>query len=93
MGLATTRALARKGAHVILAVRDEAKGRRAVAGLLLDLLTAGDDPRVVTVSSPNHRKASFFFDDISGGYTSTNLQTSAPVALVKFLFGWLCRRS
>ncbi|ESU48655.1 oxidoreductase/Short-chain dehydrogenase [Streptomyces sp. HCCB10043] len=205
VGLATTRALARKGAHVILAVRDEDRGRRAVAeitaahpgaelevrridladldsvrafsdrlhadrtgvdvlinnaglmapprtlgpqgheaqfaanhlghfaltGLLLDLLTAGDDPRVVTVSSPNHRKASIFFDDISGertyspmgyynqsklanavfgwqlhqrltaagspvrsllahpGYTSTNLQTSAPVALVKFLFGRL----
>ncbi|WP_408991038.1 oxidoreductase [Streptomyces sp. 1268] len=205
VGLATTRALARKGAHVILAVRDEAKGRRAVAGitaahpgaelevrridladldsvrafadrlhadrtsidvlinnaglmapprtlapqghevqfaanhlghfaltgLLLDLLAAGDDPRVVTVSSPNHRKASIFFDDISGertyspmgyynqsklanavfgwqlhqrltavgspvrsllahpGYTSTNLQRSAPVALVKFLFGRL----
>ncbi len=205
VGLATTRALARKGAHVILAVRDEDKGRRAVAeitaahpgaelevrridladldsvrafsdrlhadhasvdvlinnaglmapprtlssqghevqfaanhlghfaltGLLLDLLGAGSDPRVVTVSSPNHRKASIFFDDLSGertyspmgyynqsklanavfgrqlherltaagspvrsllahpGYTSTNLQTSAPVALVRFLFGRL----
>lgn len=205
LGLATTRALARKGAQVILAVRDEAKGRRAVAeitaeypaaqlevrqldladldsvrafserlhadrahldvlinnaglmapprtlspqghevqfaanhlghfaltGLLLDLLEAGNNPRVVTVSSPNHRQGTIFFDDLSGerkyspmgyynqsklanavfgwelhkrltaagspvrsvlahpGYTSTNLQTSSPVGMVKFLFGRL----
>jgi len=205
LGLATTRALARKGAQVILAVRDENKGRRAVAeitaeypaaqlevrqldladlesvrafserlhadrahldvlinnaglmapprtlspqghevqfaanhlghfaltGLLLDLLEAGDNPRVVTVSSPNHRQGTIFFDDLSGerkyspmgyynqsklanavfgwelhkrltaagspvrsvlahpGYTSTNLQTSSPVGMVKFLFGRL----
>ncbi|WP_055563738.1 oxidoreductase [Streptomyces atriruber] len=206
LGLATTRALARKGARVILAVRDEAKGRAAVeqitaevpgadlevrrvdladldsvrdfseqlhadhtrldvlvnnaglmappsrllspqghevqfaanhlghfalTGLLLDLLEAGEDPRVVTVSSPNHRQADLFFDDINGerkyspmgyynqsklanavfgwqlhqkltasgspvrsllahpGYTSTNLQTSSPAGMVKFLFGRL----
>ncbi|MFF3909585.1 oxidoreductase [Streptomyces sp. NPDC001848] len=205
LGLATTRALARKGARVILAVRDEAKGRRAVAevtagesgarlevrrldlsdpesvrafadrlrsdgvrpdvlvnnagvmapprtltaqghelqfaanhlghfaltGLLLDLLADGDDPRVVTVTSTNHRQAKIFFDDLTGerkyspmgyynqsklanavfgwelhrrlsaagspvrsvlahpGYTSTNLQTSAPVGMVKLLFGRL----
>ncbi|ESQ06939.1 putative short-chain dehydrogenase [Streptomyces sp. PVA_94-07] len=28
----------------------------ALTGLLLDLLAAGDDPRVVTVSSLNHRR-------------------------------------
>ncbi|MER5275202.1 oxidoreductase [Streptomyces sp. NPDC002809] len=140
LGLATTRALARRGGHVILAVRDEDKGRRAVAeitagqpdarlevrrldladldsvrdfadrlhadrarldvlvnnagvmapprslspqghesqfasnhlghfaltGRLLGLLSAGRDPRVVTVSSANHRKARLFFDDITG---------------------------
>ncbi|MGW7069271.1 oxidoreductase [Streptomyces sp. NPDC054855] len=140
LGLATTRALARHGGHVILAVRDEEKGRRAVAeitaahpdaslevrhldladldsvhgfadgvradhprldvlinnagvmapprtlskqghelqfacnhlghfaltGLLLDLLTAGRDPRVVTVSSINHRQARLHFDDLHG---------------------------
>ncbi|MEV6552706.1 oxidoreductase [Streptomyces sp. NPDC051597] len=203
LGLATTRALARKGARVILAVRDEAKGHRAAAaiageqpgahlevrcldladlnsvrafagrlradhprldvlvnnagvmapprslsaqghevqfagnhlghfaltGLLLDLLTDGHDPRVVTVSSTNHRQGRLYFDDLSGertyspmrfynqskfanavfgwelhrrltaagspvrsvlahpGYTSTNLQTSAPVGMVKMLFG------
>ncbi|MFF8961003.1 oxidoreductase [Streptomyces sp. NPDC014894] len=203
LGLATTRALARKGAHVILAVRDEDKGRRAVAGitadqpdarlevrrldladldsvrafadrlrsdharldvlvnnagvmapprtlsaqghelqfaanhlghfaltgLLVDQLAAGTNPRVITVSSTNHRQGRIFFDDLSGerkyspmgfynqskfanavfgwelhrrltaagspvrsvlahpGYTSTNLQTSSPVGMVKLLFG------
>ncbi|CAM5402525.1 oxidoreductase [Streptomyces tanashiensis] len=138
LGLATTRALARRGGRVILAVRDEEKGRRAVealdvdarlldvrpldladlasvrafadrmraehphldvlvnnagvmapprtlspqghelqfatnhlghfalTGLLLDLLAAGTDPRVVTVSSINHRQGSLRFDDLSG---------------------------
>ncbi|MFI6896091.1 oxidoreductase [Streptomyces sp. NPDC050256] len=140
LGLATTRALAHRGGHVILAVRDEDKGRRAVAeitagqpgarldvrrldladldsvrdfadrltsersrldvlvnnagvmapprslspqghesqfasnhlghfaltGRLLGLLSAGSDPRVVTVSSANHRKGRLFFDDITG---------------------------
>jgi len=205
LGLATTRALALKGAHVILAVRDEEKGRRAVAdvtaerpgarlevrrvdlsdldsvrafaerlrsdgvrpdvlvnnagvmapprtltpqgyelqfaanhlghfaltGLLLDLMAGGNDPRVVTVTSANHRRAQLFFDDLTGertyspmahynqtklagavfgwelhrrlneadspvrsvlahpGYTSTHLQTSAPVGMVKLLFGHL----
>ncbi|MFF1420836.1 oxidoreductase [Streptomyces sp. NPDC058280] len=203
LGLATTRALARRGGHVILAVRDEEKGRRAVAeiaaeqpgaclevrhidladidsvrafahqlradhprldvlvnnagvmapprslsaqghelqfasnhlghfaltGLLLDLLADGNDPRVVTVSSTNHRQGRLFFDDLAGertyspmafynqskfanavfgqelhrrltevgspvrsvlahpGYAATNLQTSAPVGMVKLLFG------
>jgi NAD(P)-dependent dehydrogenase (short-subunit alcohol dehydrogenase family) len=143
LGLATSRALARKGGQVILAVRDEAKGRSAAAeitaeqpgaalevrrldladldsvrafadrvradhprldvlvnnagvmapprslsaqghelqfacnhlghfaltGLLLDLLTDGDDPRVVTVSSANHRQGHLHFDDLSGERT------------------------
>ncbi|MFE0173824.1 oxidoreductase [Streptomyces sp. NPDC059002] len=144
LGLATTRAVAARGGHVILAVRDEDKGRRAVrdltarhpkdgldarlevrgldladlesvrafaerlhadhprvdvlinnagvlapprtlspqghelqfagnhlghfalTGLLLDLLTEGRDPRVVTVTSVNHRKARIRFDDLTG---------------------------
>ncbi|MDT0611153.1 oxidoreductase [Streptomyces lancefieldiae] len=203
LGLATTRAVSRRGGHVILAVRDEEKGRRAVAeitaeqpgadlevrpldladldsvrafaervradyprldvlvnnagvmapprrlsaqghelqfacnhlghfaltGLLLDRLADGDDPRVVTVTSTNHRQGRLFFDDLAGertyapmafynqskfanavfgrelhrrltgvgspvrsllahpGYTATNLQTSAPVGMVRMLFG------
>ncbi|MFB6776237.1 oxidoreductase [Streptomyces sp. NPDC056352] len=143
LGLATTRALTRQGGHVILAVRDEGKGRRAVAeitaeqpgarlevrhldladldsvrafadhlytdhprldvlvnnagvmapprslsaqghelqfacnhlghfaltGLLLDLLTVGRDPRVVTVSSINHRQGHIHFDDLAGEHS------------------------
>ncbi|MFB7395766.1 oxidoreductase [Streptomyces sp. NPDC056191] len=141
LGLATTRELARRGGHVILAVRDEEKGRRAVdalvaagtapgllavrpldladlgsvrafagrlreehprldvlvnnagvmapprtlspqghevqfavnhlghfalTGLLLDLLAAGREPRVVTVSSLNHRQGRLHLDDLTG---------------------------
>ncbi|WP_327681872.1 SDR family NAD(P)-dependent oxidoreductase [Kitasatospora sp. NBC_00458] len=39
LGLATTRALVRRGAHVVLAVRDEEKGRRAAADLVAGLPT------------------------------------------------------
>ncbi|MEU0376577.1 oxidoreductase [Streptomyces cyaneofuscatus] len=140
LGLATARALARRGGRVILAVRDEEKGRRAVAditagqpgaelevrrldladldsvrafsdalhadrprldllvnnagvmapprssgapghelqfaanhlghfaltGLLLDLLERGQDPRVTTVTSVNHRKARLDFGNLNG---------------------------
>ncbi|MER5708920.1 oxidoreductase [Streptomyces sp. NPDC002122] len=141
LGLATTRTIARRGGRVILAVRDETKGREvveelmssgvapdlfdvrrldladldsvrafaarlreehprldvlvnnagvmapprtlsaqghelqfatnhlghfALTGLLLDLLAAGRDPRVVTVSSINHRQGSLRFDDLNG---------------------------
>ncbi|MFC9702658.1 oxidoreductase [Streptomyces sp. NPDC056943] len=141
LGLATTRAITRRGGRVILAVRDETKGREvvedlvssgvapelfdvrrldladldsvrafaarlraesprldvlvnnagvmapprtlsaqghelqfatnhlghfALTGLLLDLLAAGRDPRVVTVSSINHRQGSLRFDDLNG---------------------------
>ncbi|MFD5434888.1 oxidoreductase [Kitasatospora sp. NPDC127067] len=140
LGLATTTALARRGAHVVLAVRDEAKAHRATAHLraeqsgarldvrrldladpdsvhafarrlrddgvhpdvlvnnagvmapprtltphghelqlavnhlghfaltahLIDLLARGRDPRVVTVTSANHRRARIDFDDLNG---------------------------
>ncbi|MER7517907.1 oxidoreductase [Streptomyces sp. NPDC126499] len=140
LGLATTRELARHGGHVVLAVRDERRGREAaralarevpgalldvrrldladldsvrefagklradhdridvlvnnagvmapprtlsaqghelqfavnhlghfaLTGLLLDRLAAGRDPRVVTVSSLQHRKGRIDFDDLHG---------------------------
>ncbi|MER6394916.1 oxidoreductase [Kitasatospora sp. NPDC001603] len=140
LGLATARALSHRGGHVVLAVRDEEKGRRVVAelradqpgarlevrrldladlasvrafaaglradhgrldvlvnnagvmapprtlsaqghelqfaahhlghfaltGLLLDLLAEGRDPRVVTVTSLNHRRGRIRFDDLAG---------------------------
>ncbi|MFF7775556.1 oxidoreductase [Streptomyces tanashiensis] len=158
LGLATTRALARRGGRVILAVRDEEKGRRAVealdadtrlldvrpldladlasvrafadrmlaehphldvlvnnagvmapprtlspqghelqfatnhlghfalTGLLLDLLAAGTDPRVVTVSSINHRQGSLRFDDLSGerGYAPMTFYNQSKFANAVF---------
>ncbi|KJY41912.1 short-chain dehydrogenase [Streptomyces sp. NRRL B-1568] len=160
LGLATTRELARKGGHVILAVRDEIKGRRAAAeitaeqpearlevrrldladldsvrdfadrlradhprldvlvnnagvmapprtlsaqghelqfacnhlghfaltGLLLDLLSAGRDPRVVTVSSVNHRKGRLHFDDLAGerGYAPMTFYNQSKFANAVF---------
>lgn len=166
LGLATTRALASRGAHVILAVRDEAKGRRAVAeitaeqpgahlevrpldladldsvrafadgvrsdherldvlinnagvmapprtlsaqghelqfaanhlghfaltGLLLDLLTDGTDPRVVTVSSTNHRQGRFFYDDISGEHKYSPMAFYNQSKLANAVFGWELHR-
>lgn len=160
LGLATTHALARRGGHVILAVRDEEKGRRAVAeitaahpgaslevrrldladldsvrgfadqlhadhprldvlinnagvmapprtlsaqghelqfacnhlghfaltGLLLDLLAAGSDPRVVTVSSINHRQGRIRFDDLTGerGYRPMGFYNQSKLANAVF---------
>lgn len=160
LGLATTRALARRGGRVILAVRDEAKGHRAAAGitaeqpdaalevrrldladldsvrafaaglhadhrwldvlvnnagvlapprtlsaqghelqfaahhlghfaltgLLLDLLTVGRDPRVVTVSSVNHHKGRLDFDDLTGerGYSPMGFYNGSKFANAVF---------
>ncbi|MFF0434517.1 oxidoreductase [Streptomyces sp. NPDC004327] len=160
LGLATTRALARHGAHVVLAVRDERKGegaardiaaqvpgarldvRRidladldsvrefaaklradhphldvlvnnagvmapprtlsaqghelqfaanhlghfALTGLLLDRLAAGREPRVVTVSSLQHRKGSIHFGDIDGarGYAPMGFYNQSKLANAVF---------
>ncbi|GAA2809769.1 oxidoreductase [Kitasatospora sp. CM 4170] len=165
LGLATTRALARRGATVVLAVRDEEKGRRAareltarlpaglqpgarlevrrldladldsvrafahelrrdhprldvlvnnagimapphtlsaqghelqfaahhlghfaLTGLLLDLLAAGHDPRVVTVTSINHRRGRIRFDDLDGsrGYRPMAFYNQSKLANAVF---------
>lgn len=160
LGLATTRAVARRGGRVILAVRDETKGRRAVeqitaehpgarldvrrldladldsvrafadglraeharldvlvnnagvmapprtlsaqghelqfaanhlghfalTGLLLDRLAAGNDPRVVTVSSLKHRKGRLRFDDLHGerGYAPMPFYDQSKLANAVF---------
>ncbi|MFI1255422.1 oxidoreductase [Streptomyces netropsis] len=166
LGLATTRALVRQGGHVILAVRDEGKGHRAVAeitadqpgaslevrhldladldsvrafahqlhtdhprldvlvnnagvmapprtlsaqghelqfaanhlghfaltGLLLDLLTVGRDPRVVTVSSTNHRQGRLFFDDLSGERKYSPMAFYNQSKFANAVFGWELHR-
>ncbi|MFB6891723.1 oxidoreductase [Kitasatospora sp. NPDC056327] len=164
LGLATARALALRGARVVLAVRDEERGRRAAAGiaaaapdpglpgrlevrrldladldsvrdfagrlladhprldvlvnnagvfalpralspqghelqfavnhlghfaltgLLLDALAAGRDPRVVTVSSVNHRKGRIRFDDLDGarGYAPMAFYDQSKLANAVF---------
>ena len=160
LGLASARALARHGEHVILAVRDEEKGRRTVAdiaagqpgaslevrrldladldsvrafadglradharldvlvnnagvmapprtlsaqghelqfaanhlghfaltGLLLDLLSAGRDPRVVTVSSLKHRQGRLNLDDLAGerGYVPMAFYSQSKLANAVF---------
>ncbi|MFF4813417.1 oxidoreductase [Kitasatospora sp. NPDC001309] len=160
LGLATARALAHRGGRVVLAVRDEAKGRRvaaeitaerpgaslevrrldladldsvrafaerlrsdglrpdvlvnnagvlapprtlsaqghelqfaanhlghfALTGLLLDLLAGGTDPRVVTVSSANHRQGRFHFDDLIGerGYSPMGRYNQSKLANAVF---------
>ncbi|MBZ9645509.1 oxidoreductase [Streptomyces sp. PSKA30] len=162
LGLATTRALARRGGHVILAVRDEAKGQRAaqeitarqpgaslevrrvdladvdsvrafadqvrfdharldvlvnnaglmapprslnrqgqelqfaanhlghfaLTGLLLDLLSVGTDPRVVSVTSTNHRQATIFFDDLTGERKYSPMGYYNQSKLANAVFGW-----
>ncbi|MGW0247145.1 oxidoreductase [Nocardia goodfellowii] len=166
LGLSTTRALARKGAHVILGVRDEAKGRRAVAeiiaahpeaklevrhldladldsvrafadrlrsddahpdllinnagimapprtlsaqghesqfavnhlghfaltALLLDLLAEGKDPRVVTVTSVDHRQGRLFLDDLSGERRYSPKRFYSQSKFANAVFGWELHR-
>ncbi|MFH8617146.1 oxidoreductase [Streptomyces sp. NPDC017979] len=166
LGLATTRALAAKGAHVVLAVRDELRGRQAAArvragqpgarldvrrldladlasirafaaGLrrdgirpdvlinnagvmapprtltargdevqfavnhlghfaltevLLGLLAGGDDPRVVTVTSTNHRRARIAFDDLSGERSYSPMGHYDQSKLANAVFGWELHR-
>ncbi|MEV7281479.1 oxidoreductase [Streptomyces sp. NPDC093111] len=161
LGLATTRELARHGGHVVLAVRDEHKGRAAVdgilrdhpgalldvrrldladldsvrdfagklsaehprldvlvnnagvmapprtlsaqghelqfaahhlghfalTGLLLDRLAAGRDPRVVTVSSLEHRKGRIDFDDLDAVRRYSPMGAYRQAKLANTVFG------
>ncbi|MFG2640184.1 oxidoreductase [Streptomyces sp. NPDC048370] len=50
LGLATARALARRGAHVVLAVRDETKGRRAAAEITAEHPGARLDVRLLDLA-------------------------------------------
>ncbi|MEO3785077.1 oxidoreductase [Actinocorallia sp. B10E7] len=152
LGLETTRELAARGAHVIMACRDLAKGRKACAelhggqvevrrldladldsvrefagtvekadvlvnnagimmpplrrtrqgfelqfgtnhlghfaltGLLLDRLSEGDAPRVVTVTSALHRRGSIDFDDLNAerSYSPTGHYANSKFANVLF---------
>ncbi|HEU4421043.1 MAG TPA: SDR family NAD(P)-dependent oxidoreductase [Pilimelia sp.] len=65
LGLATTRALARRGAHVIMAVRDEAKGALLAGHARLDV-RVNNAGIMVTVSSHLHTRGAIHFDDLTG---------------------------
>ncbi|MFE3204765.1 oxidoreductase [Embleya sp. NPDC055664] len=161
LGLATARALARHGAHVVLAVRDPDRGRRAadtitaehpaasvevrtvdladldsvrafatalrvdhsridllvnnagvmapprtltrqghelqfavhhlghfaITGLLLGALARGHDPRVVTVSSTNHRRGRLHFDDPTGERSYSPMRFYNQAKFANAVFG------
>jgi NAD(P)-dependent dehydrogenase (short-subunit alcohol dehydrogenase family) len=161
LGLATTEQLAMHGAHVVMAVRDEARGRVAASGLasrspgsrlevrrvdladldsvrhfadrvradgvrvdvlvnnaglmfpphrlspqgheiqfatnhlghfaltglLLDVLRAGHDPRVVTVTSTMHRRGRIRFEDLTGTRSYSPAMFYAQSKLANVLFG------
>ncbi|GAA2042094.1 oxidoreductase [Catenulispora yoronensis] len=67
-------------------------GHFALTGLLLDLLAAGDDPRVVTVSSTFHKQGKIDFDDLmhAKGYSPTAAYAQSKVA--NLLFGFELQR-
>ncbi|MGK5552741.1 hypothetical protein ACSNOI_14105 [Actinomadura kijaniata] len=67
-------------------------GHFALTGLLLDLLAAGRDPRVVTVSSVNPRRAVLRFDDLTGerGYAPMAFYNQSKLA--DAVFGWELHR-
>jgi NAD(P)-dependent dehydrogenase (short-subunit alcohol dehydrogenase family) len=161
LGLATAKALAGHGAQVVLAVRDEEKGRRvaaelpgkplvrrieltdfgsvrafadglheefgaidvlvnnagvmatrrtvtadgyelqfaanhlghfALTGLLLDLLSPGRDPRVVTVTSVMHRRGRLRFDDPTGERSYSPMGFYNTSKLATATFGWELHR-
>jgi NAD(P)-dependent dehydrogenase (short-subunit alcohol dehydrogenase family) len=61
-------------------------GHFALTGLLLDLLAAGHDPRVVTISSSLHRKGTIRFDDLTGatGYGPMTFYNQSKLANAVF---------
>jgi NAD(P)-dependent dehydrogenase (short-subunit alcohol dehydrogenase family) len=62
-------------------------GHFALTGLLLDLLAAGRDPRVVTVSSTLHKQGSIDFDDLMRTKRYTPNAAYAQSKLANLLFG------
>lgn len=63
-------------------------GHFALTGLLLDRLHAGHDPRVVTVTSINHRKARINFDDLTGERHYSPMTFYNQSKLANAVFGW-----
>jgi NAD(P)-dependent dehydrogenase (short-subunit alcohol dehydrogenase family) len=69
-------------------------GHFALTGLLLPALLAGERPRVVTVSSNTHRRATILFDDPDNGISSNPWAAYGQSKLANLLFTFeLQRRS
>ncbi|WP_420031868.1 oxidoreductase [Streptomyces sp. cg28] len=62
-------------------------GHFALTGLLLGLLDQGDNPRVVTVSSPNHRQGRIDFDDLDGARAYSPMGHYNQSKLANAVFG------
>ncbi|MFB7473831.1 oxidoreductase [Kitasatospora sp. NPDC056184] len=82
---APPRALSPQGHELQFAVNH--LGHFALTGLLLDALAAGRDPRVVTVSSLNHRKGRIRFDDLTGARDYSPMGFYDQSKLANALFG------
>ncbi|MFC7548734.1 oxidoreductase [Plantactinospora sp. GCM10030261] len=67
-------------------------GHFALTGLLLDLLLAGQDPRVVTVTSVNHRQAKPSFTDPTGGHRYSPMGFYNKSKLANAIFGYELHR-
>ncbi|MEW1901841.1 oxidoreductase [Streptomyces sp. NPDC086147] len=82
--MAPPRTLSPQGHELQFAVNH--LGHFALTGLLLDLLAAGRDPRVVTVSSINHRQGGTRFDDPNGerGYAPMTFSNRSKFANAVF---------
>jgi NAD(P)-dependent dehydrogenase (short-subunit alcohol dehydrogenase family) len=67
-------------------------GHFALTGLLLDLLTVGRDPRVVTVTSINHRRGRIHFDDLAGERRYSPMSFYNQSKFANAVFGWELHR-
>ncbi|GAA1385491.1 SDR family NAD(P)-dependent oxidoreductase [Kitasatospora putterlickiae] len=83
--LAPPRTLSPQGHELQFAVNH--LGHFALTGLLLGALAAGRDPRVVTVSSLNHRKGRIHFDDLTGARDYAPMAFYDQSKLANALFG------
>ncbi len=67
-------------------------GHFALTGLLMPALEKGDDPRVVTLSSPAHRIGSMNFDDLQGERRYFRWSAYGQSKLANLLFAYELQR-
>ncbi|MGW5050829.1 oxidoreductase [Actinokineospora sp. NPDC004072] len=81
----TPRTLSAQGYELQFAVNHLA--HFALTGLLIDLLAAGRDPRVVTVTSFLHKQGFLHFDDLNGEHKYSRRGFYAQSKLANVVFG------